>query len=755
LAAIVFTDIVGFSKISSGNEVMALELLTAQKQIVQPLVQEFGGQWLKEMGDGLLLSFPSSYDAVRCAVRIQKEVRQVVGLVLRIGIHQGDVVQTENDVLGSGVNIASRVETVSPAGGIAISDKVQRDIAHHADLSTQSIGFPKLKGIDIEFEVFCVTNDGLPVGMSHGKVEITDDASEKKSAWPILAALLVFVFGVLTFLFLKPGYSVDLNAIPSKSIAVLPFDNFAKGASEENFADGLTEVITATLSKIGDMKVISRTSVMAYKGNDRPTSPEIARELNVAHVLEGSVQRVGDQVRIVVQLIDAREDKHIWAETFDGKFSELFDVQTQVATNIANYLKSNLTVAEQKRIARRPTENAEAYEQYLVLLQRGIVHIDKKELDLNLSLSDKVLSLDADFAEAYAIKALAHLGYYWSGNDRTDGRLKQARELVDKAVTLAPEAPMAHTAKGYLHYWGLGEFDAAIKEFETAQSMEPGSSQHIEDLAWVQRAKGNIPKALATMEKALELNPQSDLILREMGFTYTVAKRWDDALRVLDRALIFKPDSVDYRSLKVDAIWSKTGDTEATLTFIHEAQKVVGEEHYLHHKNKLLLDSGRHKEALVVIGTIREEALLSQSRIIPMALARAFIHERTGDTKKMNKDLDSAQELLIRMANKNPIDARIQLALGVVHAMRGEKEAALMRGKQAVALYPLEKNKINAQRIHVGLAKIYLRLGMNDECIQVLETVKNKPLGMEVGEMKTDKTWDVIRDHPTFRAIVD
>ena len=187
---------------SSGDEVTALELLAAQKQIVQPLVQEFGGQWLKEMGDGLLLSFPSSYDAVRCAVRIQREVRRVEGLVLRIGIHQGDVVQTENDVLGSGVNIASRVETVSPEGGIAISDKVQRDIAHHADLSTQSIGFPKLKGIDIEFEVFCVTNDGLPVGMSHGKVEIAGAASGKKSVLPIAAVFLVLVLGVLAFVFL-------------------------------------------------------------------------------------------------------------------------------------------------------------------------------------------------------------------------------------------------------------------------------------------------------------------------------------------------------------------------------------------------------------------------------------------------------------------------------------------------------------------------------------------------------------------------
>ena len=341
MAAIVFTDIVGFSKLTEGDEVTALELLATQKQIVQPLVQEFGGQWLKEMGDGLLLSFPSSYDAVRCAIRIQEAVGGIEHLVLRIGIHQGDVVQTETDVLGSGVNIASRVETVAPPGGVAVSDKVQRDIAHHADLSTQSIGFPKLKGIDIGFEVFCITNEGLPVGISHGKVEASGRLAKSKSP-PLLAAAAV-VLAVVAAFFLKPVSSVDLGAIPSKSIAVLPFDNFAKGEADENFADGLTEVITATLSKIGELKVISRTSVMAFKGDNRPTSPEIAAKLNVAHVLEGSVQRAGEQVRIVVQLIDAREDRHLWSETFDGDFSELFDVQTRVATNIASYLEANLT----------------------------------------------------------------------------------------------------------------------------------------------------------------------------------------------------------------------------------------------------------------------------------------------------------------------------------------------------------------------------------------------------------------------------
>ena len=529
-----------------------------------------------------------------CAIRIQKAAGGIEHLVLRIGIHQGDVVQTETDVLGSGVHIASRGETVAPPGGVTVSDKVQCDIAHHADLSTQSIGFPKLKGIDIGFEVFCITNEGLPIGISHGKVEASGRLAKSKSPL-LLAAAATVVLAVVAAFFLKPVSSVDLGAIPSKSIAVLPFDNFAKGEADENFADGLTGLITATLSKIGELKVISRTSVMAFKGGNRPTSPEIAAKLNVAHVLEGSVQRAGEQVRIIVQLIDAREDRHLWSETFDGNFSELFDVQTRVATNIASYLEANLTQQEQVRIARRPTENMKAYEHYMVLLQRGIVHIDKRELDVNLALADNVVLLDEKFAEAHAIIALCHLGYYWSGYDHTDARRALAKASVDR-----------------------GNYAASLKAIES----------------------------------------------------------------------------------------------------------------------------------------ITADPFLSQSRVIPKSLARMFVYAKSGESDKVKAELESSLETLKRMANKNPIDPRVQMNMGLVYSMQGDEEQAVMRGQQAMALYPLSKNAINAQRIHIQMGSIYLQLSQADKCIELLDSLKDKPLGMEIGELKTNATWDPVRDHEVFKAII-
>ena len=191
------------------------------------------------------------------------------------------------------------------------------------------------------------------------------------------------------------------------------------------------------------------------------------------------------------------------------------------------------------------------------------------------------------------------------------------------------------------------------------------------------------------------------------------------------------------------------------LSTVSEAQKIVGEEHYLHHKNKLLLDAGKLQESLEVINSIREGAMLTQNRIIPMSLARAYVHGQAGETEKMNQQHEAAEEMLKKMANENPIDERIQMALGAIHAMRGEKEAALMRGKQAVALYPLDKNKITAQRVHIDYAKIYLRLGMKDECIDVIERLRDKPLRMEVGDLKTVKVWEPVRSHPAYRVTID
>jgi tetratricopeptide (TPR) repeat protein len=361
--------------------------------------------------------------------------------------------------------------------------------------------------------------------------------------------------------------------------------------------------------------------------------------------------------------------------------------------------------------------------------------------------------LDENFAEAHAIIALCPLGYYWSGIDHTDARRALAKASVDRAIELAPESPMVHTAKGYLHYWGLGEFDKALVEFGIAWKTEPSPSQHIVDIAWVQRAKGDISQAFASMDAALKLNPQSDLIFREIGFTHIVTKNFDRAIEILDRAILLN-DTADYYSLKLDAIWARDGDLDTAMAFLKEAQGIVGRDKFLIHEHRFELNRGNYAASLKAIESITADPFLSQSRVIPKSLARAFVYARSGELDKVKAKLESSLEMLKQMANENPIDPRVQMNMGLVYAMQGDAEQAIMRGRQAMALYPFAKNGINAQRIHIQMGSIYLQLGQVDKCIELLDILKDKPLGMEIGELKTDATWDPVRDHEVFKAIV-
>ena len=255
------------------------------------------------------------------------------------------------------------------------------------------------------------------------------------------------------------------------------------------------------------------------------------------------------------------------------------------------------------------------------------------------------------------------------------------------------------------------------------------------------------------MDKALELNPQSDLILREMGFTHIVAKNFDRAIEILDRAILLN-DAADYYGLKIDAIWARDGTPGTALAFLKEAQGIVGRDKYLIHEHRFELARGNYSASLKAVEFIKQDPFLSQSRVIPKAFARASVYERMGEQEKMRPELELALGMLKRMVNENPIDPRVQMNMGLVYAMLGDAEQALMRGRQAMALYPLAKNAVNAQRIHIQMGLIYLQLGQADKCIELLHTLKDKPLGMEVGELKTDTTWDPVRDHAAFKSIV-
>ena len=362
LAAIMFTDIVGYTTMMQQNEQMAVEVIKHYNATLEKWVHHFNGRVLNFYGDGSLCSFSSATDAVNCSIEVQKELRAEPVVPLRIGLHIGEVFFEQEKALGDGVNVASRVQSLGQENTILISAEIHDKIKNNPSITTRSLGYFDFKSVNKPLEIFALTNEGLFVPQRktmQGKLQKKN--VQKRNL--IVVGVLLFLLVIAFFIYQKflPGKETVSG---EKSIAVLPFTDMSRNKDQEYFSDGLTEDIITQLAKINSFKVVSRTSVMQYKKKSKSIR-EIGKELGADVVLEGSVQQSGDQVRITAQLINTATDEHLWAESYDRSMKDIFTIQTDIANQIANALKTKLTVQEKQRIEKKYTENAEAYQLYL------------------------------------------------------------------------------------------------------------------------------------------------------------------------------------------------------------------------------------------------------------------------------------------------------------------------------------------------------------------------------------------------------
>ncbi|MEE9161892.1 MAG: adenylate/guanylate cyclase domain-containing protein, partial [Candidatus Neomarinimicrobiota bacterium] len=327
LAAIMFTDIVGYTAYMASDEPQALKFLDQSRKVLQPLISSHGGQWLKEMGDGTLSSFESATEAVTCALDIQRQVAESDTFRLRIGIHVGDVIFEGGDVFGDGVNVAARIEPLAQAGGITVSDQVYDSIRNKPGIGAVFLGKKQLKNVTRPVKVFALTGEGLPPP-AHGSKPVRERmGASDRLLRPAALVLAAATIGVLGYVYVPPLFLVDDSIT---SVAVLPFDNFTGEPGQEYFVEGMHEAIIANLAQIKGLRVISRTSVMRY-GGTRKMLPQIARELNADALVEGSVTKQADSVRITAQLIHGRTDKHVWSNEFYGDLRHVLALQSGVA----------------------------------------------------------------------------------------------------------------------------------------------------------------------------------------------------------------------------------------------------------------------------------------------------------------------------------------------------------------------------------------------------------------------------------------
>src|SRR5947207_2140989 len=555
IAHVLFIDIVGYSKLSVNEQHAAVEELN---QIVRASEQfqraEATSRLLKiPTGDGMALVFYTSPEApAHCAVEISRALKEHPRLQLRMGIHSGPVsgvidVNNRPNLAGAGLNMAQRVMDCGDAGHILLSKHVAEDLEEYEqwrpllhDLGACEVKHGARVSV-VNLYADQVGNRQLPKKFQALKKH------RARVRWATMTAALIALGVIVAGIAMFSRYRVRSTlAVPEKSIAVLPFENRSEDKANAYFADGIQDEILSRLSKIADLKVISHTSTQHYKSAPENLR-EIASQLGVAHILEGSVQKTGDSVRVNVQLIKAANDSHLWADTFDRKLTDLFSVESEVAKAIADQLQAKLTGHEEQEIAAKPTDNPEAYDAYLHGLAYTLKAFPTRPNALGAQRYFKeAVRLDPKFALSWALLSYVDArGYITQSIQPTAALREEARQAAETALALQPNLGEAVLAKGSYHYYCLKEYDTAVRYFEQARQLLPNSSRIPELLAYVARRRGQWDRSEAYFNEAERLDPRSVSLLVQRATSYVCLRRFPEALRKFDEALNITPHDLN------------------------------------------------------------------------------------------------------------------------------------------------------------------------------------------------------------------
>ncbi|MDQ6655196.1 MAG: hypothetical protein M3Y80_05215, partial [Verrucomicrobiota bacterium] len=561
---VLFIDLVGYSKLLIEEQKRRLARLTEIVLATAQVCEATDEQLVRlPTGDGMALVFRhSAEEPARCAVEIAQALKAHPEIPVRMGVHSGPVsnvtdLNSRTNIAGAGINMAQRVMNCGDAGHILLSKHVAEDLEQYSHWQPQlhDLGDCEVKhGVRlglVNLYTGGVGNPRLPKKLQALR-------QQKRMRWAAIAASLVLLAaGAVAFLMFMRKPTQQALATPEKSIAVLPFENRSEDKANAYFADGIQDEILTRLSKIADLKVISRTSTRHYKSAPE-NLPEIAKQLGVAHILEGSVQKSGDAVRVNVQLIKAANDSHLWGDTYDRKLTDIFSVESEVAKVVAEQLRARLTGQEEQLIAAKPTDNPEAYDAYL----RGLAYTLKPgDTPANSLAAQKYLReavrLDPKFALAWGLLSYVDAGGYITQSlEQTVALREEARQAAETAVTLQPDLGEAVLAKGYYYYACLKDYDTAVRYFEQARQLLPNSSRVREALAYVARRQGQWDVSESNFDEAERLDPRNAHLLTQHAISYKCLRRFAEALRKFDQVLNITPDDGD-------AIAAKAGLAQA------------------------------------------------------------------------------------------------------------------------------------------------------------------------------------------------
>ena len=542
-----------------------------------------------------------------------------------------------------------------------------------------------------------------------------------------------------------------------KSIAVLPFENLSDEKENAYFADGIQDDILTNLSKIGDLKVISRMSVMSYRGEGTRNAREIGKALGVATLLEGSVRRVGNRVRVNVQLIDASNDEHVWAEDYDRDLTDVFAIQTDLAQKIASALQAKLSPNEKARLDHRPTQNPEAY----LLFVQAHDHANRAEMFHDTSLKaeplfEQAIKLDPNFAAAFAGLSMVE-SWVYHNSDPLPSRREKARLNAVEALRLQPDLPEGHLALGFSYYYGDRDYERALDQFEIARRGLPNESQAYMAIGAIQRRQGKWAESNANLEKAATLDPKNTNVLVNLCFSYIAQRKFETADQLLDRALAASPQAFQLRALKgfMAILWK--GDLSAAEKVFPETPTEKDPEGLITWARAFILTLERKfPEALQVLERFRGDAMLTTTTApAPKALVQGLIHRLQGDKTKAQPELEHAREISEKLLREAPEDAARHAQHGLILAALGQKQEAIAEGKRAVELLPESQDALDGPQATANLAQIYACTGEFDEAFRLLDHLFSVPSNITVPMLKLDPAWDPLRQDPRFQALID
>lgn len=539
LAAIMFTDIVGYTALMGKDEQKAFETLNKNRQIQKPLIEQHNGRWIKEIGDGVLASFSSISDAVAAAINIQEICRSTEDFRLRIGIHLGEVTFENNDVFGDGVNIAARIQAIAPPGSIYVSDSVQQNLSNKKGFRIQFVGEENLKNVKEPTRIFEV----LPE-----TTRLTADPS--------------------------PSFASPAVTPPAKSIAVMPFVNMSNDSEQDFFCDGVAEEIMNALVQLNNLRVIARTSAFAFKGKNLDVR-QIGKMLEVDTLLEGSVRKAGNRLRIITKMVNTADGSQLWSNRYDSELEDVFAIQENIAESVATALQGVLTQKEKASI-RRPETSVQAYEYYL----KGRQLFHELVLQKAKSCFDKAISFDPHYALAYTGLADTHSWLYeWEGADEID--LQAAEENSKKALALAPELSESHSSRGFVLSLAK-QYEEAEAEFKEAIRLNANNFEAYYYLGRSSFARGRIPESAHWFRKAAEVRRedfQSALLLAQSLRVLKLPSA-DAAMEGIKRArkhLQLFPTDQRALSLGAGNLWD-IGEKEEAVQWINKALELYPEE---------------------------------------------------------------------------------------------------------------------------------------------------------------------------------